>query len=231
MSSTNAPLLPLDGLDKALEPKGQLVDASPTITARADGGSRTTARKGEILAVAADLFAAKGYGATAMSDLAAALGIQKASLYHHVRKKETLLYELSLNSMSRIIGAAAAVPDSAPVARLRALIESHVATLLTDQTTHATALIELRCLSPQDRGHIVELRDGYDRIMEEAIRAAQTAAGLWPNVSPKVVRLALLGMLNWSVFWYRPEGDLTGAEIAKGFASIFFGESASTAIE
>jgi AcrR family transcriptional regulator len=191
--------------------------------------TRPASRRPEILAVAADLFAAKGYGATAMSDLAGALGMQKASLYHHVRTKETLLYELSLESMQRIKDAAAAVPPAAPRPYLEALIRTHVLTLLADQSKHATALTELRCLSPAEREHVTELRDSYDRVIEEAIRALQAWGDLWPNLTPKVLRLSLLGMLNWSVFWYRPDGEITPEELAETYTAVFLGNQVSSA--
>lgn len=176
-----------------------------------------------MLSVAAELFSTKGYSATAMSDLAAALGIQKASLYHHVRTKETLLYELSMESMRHMIDAASSIPALPPLAYLEALIEGHVRSLLAEQNKHATALTELRSLSSEERTHVRELRDRYDRIVEEAIRAVQTAEGRWPGLAPKVVRLALLGMLNWTVFWYHPGGEITAEELARAYTAIFLG--------
>ena len=47
-------------------------------------------RRAEILAVATDLFLAHGFAATSMSALARAVGVQKASLYHHFASKEEL---------------------------------------------------------------------------------------------------------------------------------------------
>jgi TetR/AcrR family transcriptional regulator, cholesterol catabolism regulator len=91
-------------------------------------------RREEILNAAADLFWKKGYGGTAMSELAASLGMQKASLYHHVRTKETLLYELSVQSMHHMIDAATSVSALAPLPRLQAIIERHIDALLADQS-------------------------------------------------------------------------------------------------
>jgi AcrR family transcriptional regulator len=182
---------------------------------------RTGSRRDEILATAAELFWSKGYSATAMSEIAAALDIQKASLYHHVRAKETLLYELSIESMRHMIDEATSASELAPLPRLQAIIDLHLHALINDQSKHATALTELRSLSPDQRAHVVELRDRYDRIIDEAIRSVQVNNGLWPEIPTKLLRLSLLGMLNWTVFWYRDEGTSDIEEIANAFATIF----------
>lgn len=156
-----------------------------------------------------------------MSEVAASLGMQKASLYHHIRTKETLLFELSVESLQRMIDAAATVSETQPRARLEALIEAHIVALLGDQSKHATALTELRALSERERTIVTDLRDRYERITEEAIRSAQAAGELRDDIHPKLMRLGLLGMLNWAVFWHQPQGELTAAEVGRVFASLF----------
>src|SRR3954467_11240421 len=52
-----------------------------------------SSRREELTRTAARLFADRGYHGTSLADLAEALGIQKASLYHHIDSKEDLLWE------------------------------------------------------------------------------------------------------------------------------------------
>lgn len=190
-------------------------------TTKTETAARQRATRATILAQAADLFWAKGYTATSMTEVAASLGMQKASLYHHIRTKESLLFELSVESLQHMIDAATAVADVAPLARLEALIEAHVVTLLGEQSKHATALTELRALSKQERSIVTDLRDRYEQIAEEAIRGAQASGHLRDDIHPKLMRLGLLGMLNWAVFWHQPDGELTPAELGRVFGSMF----------
>lgn len=143
---------------------------SEEVGVRAESGSRRDA----ILAAAADLFWTKGYDATTMSELASALGLRKASLYHHIRKKESLLYEFSLSSLDRISSAVkeALDPEANPLARLRALIEEHLVTALEDRNKHATMLTELRALTADERETILHLRDDYDLLVEKVGRVS-----------------------------------------------------------
>ncbi len=126
-----------------------------------------------------------------------------------------------------MIDSATAVSEFAPLPRLEALIETHVVTLLNDQKKHAAALTELRCLSRHERELVTDLRDRYEQITEEAIRGAQASAQLRADISPKLMRLGLLGMLNWTVFWYRPDGELTPSDVGKAFASMFVNGAAA----
>src|SRR2546423_15717890 len=51
-----------------------------------------SARREELTRPAGRLFADRGYHGTSLADLAEALGIQKASLYHHIDSNEDLLW-------------------------------------------------------------------------------------------------------------------------------------------
>ena len=51
-------------------------------------------RREEILAIAAQLFARKGYRGTSMRDIGEASGVLGGSLYHHIKSKDALFVEL-----------------------------------------------------------------------------------------------------------------------------------------
>src|SRR5437764_14596953 len=73
-----------------------------------------SARRKELTRAAARLFADRGYHGTSLADLAEALGIQKASLYHHIDSKEDLLWEVARAGAESFQAALAAVPDALP---------------------------------------------------------------------------------------------------------------------
>ena len=194
-----------------------------------DGGVDKPTRRDEIFQHAADIFWEKGYNATSMNDVAAAMRMQKASLYYHVPTKQTLLYEISVQSMQHMIDTVLAVAPVDPVDRLMTIVHRHVEVLLEDRSKHAVALTELRSLSAEERQHVTDLRDRYERLIDEAVRSVQSATGRWAGVPPRLVRLALLGMLNWTVFWFDPAGKETPAELADAFARIFVGQGGRSA--
>jgi AcrR family transcriptional regulator len=172
-----------------------------------------------LLDTAAKLFWKNGYTSTTTREIAAVLGVQKASLYHHVSRKEDLLYEICLTSLANIRAAVTAAVDSVedPLDRVRCLIRSHVAATLIDQDM----LTELRALSGQRRDEIVALRDAYEELVRSVIAGAQQAGDVRDDIPVKQLSLCLLNLLNWSIFWFQPDGDLSSDQLAEVFIDVF----------
>lgn len=192
-------------------------------TAKVEIGSKGLSTRQRLLATAADLFRRRGYVATTTRDLAAALGMKSASLYHHMGKKEDLLYELSVDALRTIreSQAAALQQSSEPIPRLRALIRAHLRGAFSDQDKWWVLLFELRALGPQRRAEVVGFRDEYEAAVRAAIAEAQALHVLRGDIEPKYLSLALLNLLNWTIFWYRPGGELTEEALADLLTTIF----------
>jgi len=176
-----------------------------------------------LLATAARLFRTKGYAATGVREIAASVGIESASLYHHVGKKEDLLYELCVDTLTiaRRALREAVSGETDPIERARALVRVHVLTSLANQDKHTATLVELRSLSSERRAEVLRLRRAYEAAIRRVIKELQAAGALRDDIPAKHLTLSLLGLLNWPVFWYRPDGELTPAQIADYMASMF----------
>ena len=131
------------------------------------------ARQRDVLEAAAALFGRKGFAGTSTRELAAALGMQSASLYHHIGSKDDLLFRVCADSIARMRESTerAIASEDEAVARIRAVIEAHVRTSLADRDAHATMLSELRSLRPERRAEVVALRDEYEALVTETHRA------------------------------------------------------------
>jgi AcrR family transcriptional regulator len=175
----------------------------------------------QILAEAVRLFRQKGYHATSMQNIADAVGLQKASLYHYLPSKQALLskiFERSIGALTQQLEAINASTDS-PADKLRRAIESHILALCDQLDTYTVYLSERRSLST--RYHTRVRAEGQkhaqlvERILEEGIARRQFRA-----MDTKMVALAILGMCNWVYQWYSPEGRLTPQQIAHIFADL-----------
>jgi AcrR family transcriptional regulator len=187
------------------------------VVARASTGER-------VLTEAARLFRTKGYSATTMRELAAALDVNKATLYHYIGGKEDLLYQLSIESLERIttdVSRAIAL-ESDPLSRLVSAIKAHINTMLADRDKHATMLNELRALSGERATDVVELRDRYESLIRALLQEGLDRGLIRSDLgSVKYLTLALLNLLNWTIFWFEPDGELTPADLGEIFASIY----------
>lgn len=181
---------------------------------------KTTAER--LFTIAATQFRRKGYTTSTTRELAEALGIQKASLYYHISGKEDLLFAICTESLERITNDVKAVADSEPdETRLRRMIEAHVTSALNDRDMHAVMLTELRALSRERLRQVIDKRDAYERILHDAIVADQAAGRLRGDVDAKHLRLGLLNLLNWTIFWFEPDGDISADQLGTLLASLF----------
>src|SRR2546425_13376671 len=95
--------------------------------ARLPAVAEPDSRRAEICRTAAKIFRDRGFDATAMSDIARALRMTKAGLYHYFASKEAMLFEIMTFGLERmeeeVIAPARLVRD--PEARLRQLVMTH----------------------------------------------------------------------------------------------------------
>lgn len=176
-----------------------------------------------ILREAAILFQDKGYLGATTRELGVAVGIRGASVYYHFKTKEDILYAICLESLRRLTERVSPVDGDGldPLQRLRRLIETHVVNILDDRHMHATMLTEVRYLSPERRREVTQKRDEYEAIMCTAIAAAQEAGEIRSDVTARRLTLSLLSLLNWTIFWYRADGELSVEQMATMLADVF----------
>lgn len=191
--------------------------------------SRSTALRDKVYTTAAEVFHRKGYDNTSMNDIAEAVGLTKAGLYHHVTSKESLLSTILDEGMdmteARVIAPLEGIQD--PLARLRELIELHLKLLLEGRQLAVTGLLhECQSLAEDDRRRINRRKKQYVRAVTDIVRDVLDSHGGLDShgrraLEPKVAALALLGMLNWTYQWYKPSGSVKPEEVVEQFQRLF----------
>lgn len=170
-----------------------------------------------VLDEAARLFRHKGYRASSMRDIAAAVGMLPGSLYYHFASKEDLLvavYEQGVRLISEAVTAAAG-QDADPWKRLEAACVAHLEALLKSSDYAQVVIRVLPADVPGVEQRLTALRDSYESLFRKLVDELPLAAG----VDRRGLRLLLLGGLNWSQNWYRPGGD-TPRSIARKFLQL-----------
>ncbi len=197
--------------------------------APAEGGSRRL-----ILDIAARLLRSNGYHQTTLREIAEAVGIRKASLYHHFASKEEIV-EAVVNDGVRfvqeaVVAALAAVADAPPRRRLEAAIAAHLAALHGhgDYTSASIRVFDFGA-SPAPES-VRSARRAYEEVWRQLVAELQAAQAIAPGCSPEALRLFLLGAMNGSLDWYRPERfDVTA--LAREFAALVAPERKNAALK
>lgn len=186
-------------------------------------GGRRPARQTEkaFIAAATDLFAEKGYNGTSIADLANELGLTTASLYYHVSGKQDLLLRVLDAGMSNFLTRLEDVvlQDVEHRDKLRLAVENHLDFVLTKQNAVAVFLRERRFLESTERDQYQSRVDRYDHLFTILIQDAMDAQEI-PAGDAILVRLSILGMINWVVEWYQPGGRLSKSEISGSMADL-----------
>ncbi len=183
-------------------------------------GAKIAEKKRDILVAASRVFRAKGLHGTGMRDIAAELGMTVGNLYYYFENKHELLafcQEDALDGLRALAARVRALPERADT-RLYRLIVGHVE-LLNEGTPGSLAHLEVEALEGEWRRSALAGRDAYERAVQDLVSEG-VAAKVFRRCDAKVSALALLGALNWTVKWFRPEGKKSAAEIGVEFAEL-----------
>lgn len=190
-------------------------------------GRRTTTdgseRRAELLALAATMFAERGFVSTTVRDIADAAGILSGSLYHHFDSKDSMVDEILRGFLNELFGAYQEILAARldPRATLRAVV---IASFECIDRRHAEVAIfqnESKYLAQFERfsylaDRNVEFRKMWIGLLEEGVRTGAFRAGMDVEVVYRFIRDTV-----WvAVRWYRPGGALTAAEVADQYLAI-----------
>jgi AcrR family transcriptional regulator len=182
------------------------------------GDDEPLERRQLILNAAAELFADQGYDRSSIRDIANRVGLLPGSVYHYFPSKEELFLAVHREgferTLARVKKAAASCTD--PWECLRRACEVHIEGIVGDSpvdriaghslalTGHAELLNQIR---PQ--------REAYEKVFKNLVDALP----LRPGVDRSLLRLFLLGGMNWVYLWYR-EGKRTARTIADAMVEM-----------
>lgn len=178
-------------------------------------------RVAEIYRTAAQIILRKGYDATSVNDIANALGMTKAGLYHYINGKKELLFDIMNFGLweldEEVATPARAIQD--PAARLRFIIDAH-ARLVTRGRGAITILVdEVTALTPAQQRKITQSKRKYFDFLRGTLEELK-AAGKMRDVDTTAAAFSLLGMINWLSRWFQQGGALNEEQAADQIVRI-----------
>jgi AcrR family transcriptional regulator len=181
-------------------------------------------RRAEIYNAAAKIISEKGFDAMTMNDIAQAVGMTKAGIYHYIEGKQNMLFAIMNYGMDKldngVIAPASQIEDAEN--RLIAIIDYH-AKLITQGTNAITVLVdEVAGLSAIQRKKIIQRKRVYFDFIRDTLNTLKEDGKL-KDVDTTVAAFSILGMLLWISRWYRADGKLTSDQVANEVLKVAVG--------
>ena len=171
--------------------------------------------RGKLLQVSAHLFRNKGYERTTVRDLAAAVGIQSGSIFHHFKSKDEILRSVMEETIVYNTALMRAALDEVDTVRERvlALIRCELQSIMGGSGEAMAVLVyEWRSLSTEGQARVLALRDVYEQLWLQVLGEAKEAGYIKGDVF--VTRRFLTGALSWTTTWFRAQGSMSLNELA-----------------
>ena len=178
--------------------------------------------KDDILLASAQIIRQKGFHAASMQDIADAVHLQKASLYHHFVSKQEILLRLldqALDLMTEQVGRVF-MQDLPADEKLRQGVCVYLETMGEHAALASVLLFEHRSLEPEFRRRHFTKRDHFEALWRGVIQEG-VEKGIFQDDHPGLSAKVLLGTMNWTLTWYRPGGPLSMRQIADHTAQLF----------
>jgi TetR/AcrR family transcriptional regulator, cholesterol catabolism regulator len=165
-------------------------------------------RRSELTREAARLFAEKGYHGTSIGDLADAMGVQKASLYHHIASKADLLWDVTRDGAAAFHAELDAIDERLPATeKLRLALRAHLR-VVSEQLEIATVFVrEWRYLEGERRDAFLAERRRYEERIRTLFREGVEGSELRTDLDESVAALVFLSAANWAYTWLQPGRD------------------------
>jgi AcrR family transcriptional regulator len=180
-------------------------------------------RRDELLAIAAGLFASKGFRNTTVRDIADAAGILSGSLYHHFDSKESMVDEILRTFQDELFGRYDEIlaGDADPRAKLEQAVRVSFDAIDQHHSEVAIFQNDAAYLATLDGFGYLEERHAQSReVWMRLLREAGAAGVLRDDLDIDLVYRFIRDTVWVAVNWYRPGGSLSAAAVADQYVTI-----------
>ncbi|MCQ9284672.1 TetR/AcrR family transcriptional regulator [Priestia aryabhattai] len=166
------------------------------------------------------LFAQKGFKETSIQDIVNELNVTKGTFYYYFKSKQELLMDIHLQYIERLIENQETILADKTISypeKLHSIIFKLVHDIEKEGLRAKVFFREMRHLSEEHLQQIIPKRDRFKENVQEIIEKGMEAGQFRSDLPSDIVTLGILGMTNWSYFWFHPDGEKSDREVAAIF--------------
>ena len=180
-------------------------------------------RKEELLQKISDLFAKQGYEKTSIRDIAAHLGMTNAGLYYYFKNKQQMLIDIMNQGLDDALSRMRMELPQMKSAeeRIGWIVRAQIAFYAKNKSQTKASIHEIGTTLEAKQAKVMgKKQQEYVRFVRQAVEQI-IQEHPYITISTEVATYSLLGMLNWLVHWYDPEGKVSPDELASNITGIF----------
>jgi AcrR family transcriptional regulator len=147
--------------------------------------------------------------------------LQKASLYHHVSSKQEILLEILDQALELLLSRISIITESDNPAdeKLRLMIREYLQILVENIDLAAVLLFEHRSLERRRHARHIPNRDKFESLWKDVLVEGVRSKTFHCD-DPGLTTRALLGIMNWTITWYHPDGGKTIDQVADDYSNL-----------
>jgi AcrR family transcriptional regulator len=193
---------------------------------RGRGGSvLASQRRDNLVKLAAELFAKKGYQATTVREIADEAGILSGSLYHHFDSKESIVDEVLSSFLEDLLSSYRGIIEQGggPRQVLAGLVQAGFASLGPHRAAITVMQNDWSFLQQFERFHyLTEAEQEVEKIWVAQIEAGQRDSVFRGDIDAKLTYRMIRDTIWLAVRWFRPDGRLDTAGLAEHYMKVLF---------
>ncbi|REE18159.1 TetR family transcriptional regulator [Paraburkholderia sp. BL27I4N3] len=176
----------------------------------------------EILASAVTLFAARGFRAVTIDDIASNLGYTKSVVYYYFRSKSEILWQVFSRNYDTYFESITAISQAElePIDALARIIRAHAINVMERHEWTAIYHRDESELTEKQKKLILGRKREYDAAIERVYQAGVDTGAIRDDIPTAVAVRAILGCCNWLYTWYKQDGPLSPQAIADHYVSL-----------
>ncbi|WP_053363752.1 TetR/AcrR family transcriptional regulator [Bacillus sp. FJAT-27251] len=179
--------------------------------------------KNKIIETSIQLFDRKGYSATSIKDIVEKMDVTKGTFYYYFSSKQDLLRDIHLDYIENLISRQEDIlrnTDKDCTEKLYGIIHMVISNIGTKRESARIFFREMRHLSDKHIEEITSKRNLFRKNYQQLIETGISLGEFKSSIPPDMLTFGILGITNWSYYWYNPEGNIDEEELARIYTDI-----------
>lgn len=177
----------------------------------------------KIINAGINLFDDKGFTETSVQEIVDQIGVTKGTFYYYFESKQDLLKEIILLYVDDLIlqqEAILANYEKSYSRKLEDIVHMVISNIRSKKRCARIFFREMRHLSDQDLRKIKIRRNAFRVNYQKMVQAGITNGEFSDSFNPDMLTFGLLGITNWSYYWYNPNGEVSEEVLTDNFVNL-----------